>query len=176
MGSSCVIGSSLRIRESSWRMGGRLPRGRVLGAPLPLSAPPPCATSHSVPPNSQLTQGLPQFRGFGVQGAVSPLICAQVTSNPSVIRAVGGTFFALESVPVLYTAPHPGLQPHADVPSWGAWVEQRGLPCPRQPKAVGRGDTAPLSCPHLIFNKDLFVTEVWPPAFLLPQVLGCGRL
>lgn len=91
--------------ESSWRMGGRLPRGRVLGAPLPLSAPPPCATSHSVPPNSQLMQGLPQFRGFGVQGAVSPLVCAQVTPDPSVIRAVGRDFFLPWNLSLSFTLP-----------------------------------------------------------------------
>lgn len=82
MGSSFVIGSSLlRIRESNWRVGGRLPRGRVLGVPRPLSAPP----SYAVPPNSQVMQGLPHFRGFGVQGAASFLACAQVTPNSSVI-------------------------------------------------------------------------------------------
>lgn len=86
MGSSFVIGSSLlRIRESNWRVGGRLPRGRVLGVPLPLSAPPSYAVSHPVPPNSQLMQGLPHFRGFEVQGAASFLACAQVTPNSSVI-------------------------------------------------------------------------------------------
>lgn len=86
MGSSFVTESSLlRIRGSSWRVGGRFPHGRVLGVPLPLSAPPPCAISHPAHPNSLLMQGLPQFRSFGVQGAVSPLACVQVTPNPSVI-------------------------------------------------------------------------------------------
>lgn len=171
-----IISPSQRVQLEH---GGRFPHGRVLGAPLPLSAPPPCATSRSVPPNSQLIQGLPQFRGFGVQGAVSPLVCAQVAPNPSVIRAMGRDFFffALESPLVLYTAPTlgPSLVQMCHL-AGGAWVEQRGLPCSRQPKAVGRGDTAPLSCPILNFNKDLFVTEVWPPAFLLPEVLRCGRI
>lgn len=100
-----IISPSQRVQLEH---GGRFPHGRVLGAPLPLSAPPPCATSRSVPPNSQLIQGLPQFRGFGVQGAVSPLVCAQVAPNPSVIRAMGRDFFFLPwNLPLFFTLPPP---------------------------------------------------------------------
>ena len=97
------------------------------------------------------------------------------------IRAVGREFFFffLRTTPVLHTAP-PCLSliqmcHHRDM--GGA----KRAPHPWQPKAVGRGDTAPLSHPLLIFNKDLFVTEVWPPAFLLQVAevkdfnVGCRR-
>lgn len=89
------------------------------------------------------------------------------------IRAVGKEFFFLRNPPRSSHCP-PCL-------SLVQMCRHRGTggaktaPRPKQPKAVGRGDTAPFSCPLLIFNKDLFVTEVWPPAFL-PQVAGCGGL
>lgn len=100
MGSSLVIGSSLRFRRVQLEHGGQAPPWQG-----PLSAPPPCAISHSVPPNSQFTQGLPQFRGFGVQGAVSPLVCSQVTPNPPVIRAMGWDFFLPWNLPLFFPMP-----------------------------------------------------------------------
>lgn len=141
------------------------------GTPSSLSPSPMCNLSLS-PSQLPTLQGLPQFRGFGVQGAVSPLVCAQVAPNPSVIRAMGRDFFFLPwNLPLFFTLPPPWAPASLQM-----CHQERGLPCSRQPKAVGRGDTAPLSCPILNFNKDLFVTEVWPPAFLLPQVLRCGRI
>lgn len=177
MGSSFVIGSSLRSRESSWSMGGRLPHGRVLGAPLPLSAPPHVQplTQSLLTPN--LYRACPSSEVLGFRVLCLPL---SVPRSPQtlLIRAMGRDFFLPWNLPLFFTlppAPGPSLLQMCHH-GGGAWMEQRGLPCPRQPKAVGRGDTAPLSCPLLIFNKDLFVTEVWPPAFLLPQVLECGRI
>lgn len=51
-GSSCL---RIRILPEG---GGRLPHGRLLGASLPLSVPPPSAPSHPVSPNSLLMQGV----------------------------------------------------------------------------------------------------------------------
>lgn len=70
-------------------------------------------------------------------------------------------------------------QPHTDVPSWGAWVEQRGSLTPGRQRQWVEEALPPFPAPSssliktwlLIFNKDLFVTEVWPPAFL-PRVVG----
>lgn len=44
------------------------------------------------------------------------------------IRAVEKDFLFLEPNLLLHTAPMP--QPHAVVPSWGAWVEQKGVSLP----------------------------------------------
>lgn len=77
-----------------------------------------------------------------------------------------GSFFFLRTTPVLHTAHPPCLSLIQMCHHRGMGGAKRALH-PRQPKAVGRGDTAPLSHPLLIFNKDLFVTDVWPPAFLL---------
>ena len=89
------------------------------------------------------------------------------------IRAVGKEFFFLRTHPCSSHCP-PCLSLEHMCHHRGTGGAKRA-PHPRQPKAVGRGDTAPFPCPLLIFNKDLFVTEVWPPAFL-PQVAGCGGL
>lgn len=86
------------------------------GTPSSLSPSPMCNLSLS-PSQLPTLQGLPQFRGFGVQGAVSPLVCAQVAPNPSVIRAMGRDFFfCLGISPCSLHCPHPGPQPRADVP------------------------------------------------------------
>lgn len=69
-------------------------------------APPPHAPSSPVPPNSLLRQGLPHFKGFGVQGAVSLLACAQVPPNPSIIYyGCGKGLFFLGTPRALHTAP-----------------------------------------------------------------------
>lgn len=77
------------------------------GTPSSLSPSPMCNLSLS-PSQLPTLQGLPQFRGFGVQGAVSPLVCAQVAPNPSVIRAMGRDFFFLPwNLPLFFTLPPP---------------------------------------------------------------------
>lgn len=98
------------------------------------------------------------------------------------IRAVGREFFFSLEPPLFFTLPPPPppcLSLIQMCHHRGMGGAKRALH-PRQPKAVGRRDTAPLSHPLLIFNKDLFVTEVWPPAFLLQVAgvkdfdVGCG--
>lgn len=104
MGSSFVIGSSLRSRESSWSMGGRLPHGRVLGAPLPLSAPPHVQplTQSLLTPN--LYRACPSSEVLGFRVLCLPL---SVPRSPQtlLIRAMGRDFFLPWNLPLFFTLP-----------------------------------------------------------------------
>ena len=137
--SMCKGESALSESESSWRVGGRLPHGRVLWVPLPL----PCAISHPVSLNSQLVQGLPHFRGFGVQGAAFPLACARSLQTLLLfIRAVGREFFFSLEPPLFFTLPTPHASASYRCAIIEAWVEHRGLSTPGSQRQWA-GETLP---------------------------------
>lgn len=177
MGSSFVIGSSLRSRESSWSMGGRLPHGRVLGAPLPLSAPPHVQplTQSLLTPN--LYRACPSLEVLGFRVLCLPV---SVPRSPQtlLIRAMGRDFFfCLGICPCSLHCPPPRAPASCKCAIMGGGTDgAERAPLPQAAKGSGQRRHCPPFLPPLIFNKDLFVTEVWPPAFLLPQVLECGRI
>lgn len=142
MGSSFVIGYSLlRIRVQLEGRGQAPPWQGPWGAPSPLCPSPTCNLSPS-PLDSLLMQGLPQFRGFGFQGAVSPSLCpGHLKSFCYLLGLWERTFFPLRTHPCSSHC-HLCLSLIQLCHHRGMGGAERVLH-PRQPKAVGRGDTAP---------------------------------
>lgn len=95
-------------QHQSWaKRVSRFPCARAPGTPL---CPPLYATSHPDPSKILLLQDLPQFRGIGVQGAVSP-------PKPRHLLGLSkGLFFSLRTYPPLFT-----LLRHAST-SWGCAI------------------------------------------------------
>lgn len=93
-----------------------------------LLALPPGAPSHTLQLPTYV--GLAPVHRFWSSGCCLPWLCLGHPPPTLLlfIRAVEKDFLFLEPNLLLHTAPMP--QPHAVVPSWGAWVEQKGVSLP----------------------------------------------
>lgn len=154
MGSSFVIGSSLRSRESSWSMGGRLPHGRVLGAPLPLSAPPHVQplTQSLLTPN--LYRACPSSEVLGFRVLCLPL---SVPRSPQtlLIRAMGRDFFLPWNLPLFFTlppAPGPSLLQMCHHGGGHGWSRE-GSPAPGSQRQWAEETLPPFPAPSLSLIK-----------------------